>query len=188
MINSLGEAETGLDAEAIQFVAGFNLTMGLIGLIIGGLAWSAASSPQAQDLGLALDGAIAASVLFYPMGIVAVILVAMDHQEFGRQPAPFARAYPAAAVLNGLSLYSPCHCEAAPGGLWLIAVDCNLLLHVSLRGAALGGRRSNPVLSHLSPHKWSLLLLLARLRREKKARSPPRRTRDVRVCAGETVP
>ena len=36
---------------------------------------------------LALAGAIASSILFYPLGVIAVIFISMDYQEFSRPTA-----------------------------------------------------------------------------------------------------
>jgi hypothetical protein len=59
----------------------FLILLGALGLV-GGIF-----SINRHKFGLALAGAIASSISFYPLGIVAVILVSMAHSEFNRPVA-----------------------------------------------------------------------------------------------------
>jgi len=72
----------------VIFIAAFlfHLILGALG-IAGGIC-----AVKRKAWGLALAGAIASSMLFYYIGIVAVILVAMAQPEFVKQPAAGAAA------------------------------------------------------------------------------------------------
>jgi hypothetical protein len=57
------------------------ILLGAVGLVGGIFA------VNRRKFGLALAGAIASSISFYPLGIVAVILVSMSHADFHRSAA-----------------------------------------------------------------------------------------------------
>jgi len=72
----------------VIFIAAFlfHLILGALG-IAGGIC-----AIKRKAWGLALAGAIASSMLFYYIGIVAVIMVAMAQPEFVKQPVTGATA------------------------------------------------------------------------------------------------
>ena len=61
-------------------IGAFFVLIGVLG-IVGGVF-----SLKRKMWGLSLTGAIAGSILFYPLGIVAVILVSMAQPEFVKAP------------------------------------------------------------------------------------------------------
>lgn len=82
----LSSVDLGADYsdEAKNLVSAVYIIFGAIGLILGVLGITGGIFALNRKLfGLALAGAIAASIIFYPLGIVAVILISMGHQEFG---------------------------------------------------------------------------------------------------------
>jgi hypothetical protein len=75
-------------AEALAVVGFVYAGMGLIFVLIGVLGIVGGIFTIKRKLwALSLAGAIAGSILFYPLGIVAVILVSMAQPEFKQVPA-----------------------------------------------------------------------------------------------------
>jgi hypothetical protein len=73
----------GLDADSLGFVGVLYTALGVVGLILGGLGLvGGIFAVRHKTFGLALAGAVASSIIFYPLGIAAVILISMGHQEF----------------------------------------------------------------------------------------------------------
>jgi hypothetical protein len=62
----------------------FFILLGALGLVGGIFA------VNHRKFGLALAGAIASSISFYPLGIVAVVLISMSHADFHRSAAQAA--------------------------------------------------------------------------------------------------
>ena len=82
-IDSMDEFSSEYDSETLGVVAVVYIVMGVIGLIIGALGIvGGIFAIRRKVWGLALAGAIASSILFYPLGIVAVILISMGYLEF----------------------------------------------------------------------------------------------------------
>ncbi|MGD9116726.1 MAG: hypothetical protein PVJ61_06070 [Dehalococcoidia bacterium] len=78
------------DRVVVVFVALY-LVIAIIGLLISALALvGGIQALQRKRWGLALAGAIASCLTFFPCGVVAVVFTAMGRQEFitNRQPAP----------------------------------------------------------------------------------------------------
>jgi hypothetical protein len=63
----------------------FLILLGALGLVGGIFA------VNRRKFGLALAGAIASSISFYPLGIVAVVLISMAHGDFHRSVAQAAQ-------------------------------------------------------------------------------------------------
>jgi hypothetical protein len=90
------------DIEAFRSVTSvfnaFAVGLFIIILIIGILGVvGCVFAIKRRVLGLALTGAIASSIMFYPLGIVSVVLVSMGYKEFKKEvpaavlsPAPLA--------------------------------------------------------------------------------------------------
>jgi hypothetical protein len=89
LFNDLSQDMTSADSQAFDQVMGmmmfifiavflFYLIIGILG-IIGGVC-----AIKKQKFGLALAGAIASSISFYYLGIVAVVLVSMAQSEFNK--------------------------------------------------------------------------------------------------------
>lgn len=57
----------------------FFLIIGILGVV------GSVFAVKRRVLGLALTGAIASSIMFYPLGIVSVILVSMGYKEFKKE-------------------------------------------------------------------------------------------------------
>jgi len=87
---------TGEYEDAVLALAsGFYIILGVLGLIMSAVGIvGSVFALRRRVFGLALTGAIFSSIVFYPLGIVAVILVSMGYQEF-RRPAPLMAAPPA---------------------------------------------------------------------------------------------
>jgi hypothetical protein len=92
LMESSGELGDTYEDAMLEFIMAFYVILGIIGLILGivGIV-GGAFAIRRRVFGLALAGAIISSVLFYPLGIVSVVLVSMGYPEF-RGPAP--AAYP----------------------------------------------------------------------------------------------
>ncbi len=84
------EQGQGLDGEVIAIASAFYVSLGVIGLIISILGiMGGIFACRQKAFGLALAGAIASSLVFYPLGIVSVVLVSMGYSDFTRViPAP----------------------------------------------------------------------------------------------------
>ena len=84
------------DIEIIEsmtsFIGAVFIIVFIIFLLIGTLGILGGIFAMRRRIwGLALAGAIASSVLFYPVGIVSVILVSMGYEEFKKpEPRPAA--------------------------------------------------------------------------------------------------
>jgi hypothetical protein len=92
-IESMDEISSEYDPGALEIVAAVYVIIGVVGLIIGALGIvGGIFAVRRKVWGMALAGAIASSILFYPLGIVAVILVSMGYPEFRKtepvMPAP----------------------------------------------------------------------------------------------------
>ncbi len=78
--SSLG---TEYDEAFSSLMSGFYIFFGVIGLLLGILGIvGGICSVRRKIFGLALTGAIVSSIIFFPLGIVAVILVSMGYPEF----------------------------------------------------------------------------------------------------------
>ncbi len=79
---------TGEEADMLAVTGLVYVAIGVVFILIGVLGIVGGVFAIKRKLwALALAGAIAASILFYPLGIVAVILVSVAQPEF-RRPAP----------------------------------------------------------------------------------------------------
>jgi hypothetical protein len=74
--------------QYVDFLGVFYVISGVIGIILGalGIAGGALAITR-KSFGMALTGAIAGILTFFPLGIAATILVAMGKDEFNK-PAP----------------------------------------------------------------------------------------------------
>jgi len=69
--------------SSVNFGTGMWLVLGILGMIFGILAIvSGIFAIQRKKWGLALTGAIASCLVFLPLGVACVILVAMDRPAF----------------------------------------------------------------------------------------------------------
>jgi hypothetical protein len=92
MIGSMSDISTGgslTPDEFSQIVIVLYISLGVFLILLGALGLvGGIFSVNRHKFGLALAGAIASSISFYPLGIVAVILVSMAHPEFNRSVTP----------------------------------------------------------------------------------------------------
>ncbi len=92
LMGSIDELDTGnaiSDDVMMQFLVVFYAAIGIFYLLVGALGVvGGIFAINRKKFGLALAGAIASSLSFYPLGIVAVILVSMAYPEFNRTPTP----------------------------------------------------------------------------------------------------
>jgi len=91
LMSTLDDFSGTYDTEAIDFVGGLYAAIGIIGLLLGALGIvGGIFAVNRKTWGLALAGAIASSILFFPLGIVAVIFVSMAQPEFAKPAASAA--------------------------------------------------------------------------------------------------
>jgi hypothetical protein len=101
---ALSNVDLGPDysEEAKTLVAGLYIVIGAAGLALGALGIAGGTFALRRKIfGLALAGAIASSIIFYPLGIVAVILVSMGHQEFATRAGEIQEVNPGAGTAGG---------------------------------------------------------------------------------------
>jgi len=105
LMKSSTEFGSGYSSSALDLASAVYITLGVIILIISGLGVvGSIFATRRQLFGLALAGAIASSIAFYPLGIVAVVLVSMGYPEFSRSVPVAAPAEPASLAPPSLPL------------------------------------------------------------------------------------
>jgi uncharacterized membrane protein HdeD (DUF308 family) len=88
LIDSTTGRMTQEDTQVLTIMSTMYVVMGAFVLLIGVLGIvGGIYAIKRRMWGLALTGAIAGSMIFYPLGIVAVILVSMAQQEFAKSPS-----------------------------------------------------------------------------------------------------
>jgi hypothetical protein len=87
-MSDIGTSGSLTPDELSQIVILLYVSLGIFLILLGALGLvGGIFSINRRKFGLALAGAIASSISFYPLGIVAVILVSMSHPEFNRPAA-----------------------------------------------------------------------------------------------------
>lgn len=79
------------DTETMAFLTAFFVFLGIVGVLLGALGIAGGVFSLRRRLwGLALAGAIAGIITFWPTGIAAIILVSLGRDEFAPPTAPAA--------------------------------------------------------------------------------------------------
>jgi hypothetical protein len=87
-MSDIGTSGSLTPDEVSQIVVVLYVGLGIFLILLGALGLvGGIFSINRHKFGLALAGAIASSISFYPLGIVAVILVSMSRPEFNRPVA-----------------------------------------------------------------------------------------------------